>query len=64
MHGAYVKPRKGEKFNTGARNILVVSAVGGGKVSMWNEVKDSRWNGSVAAKICPLGPFVSSRARI
>ena len=63
LHGAYVKPRKGEKFNTGARNSLVVAAVGGGKVSMWNEVRDSRWNGSVAAKMCPLWPFVSSHIR-
>ena len=63
LHSAHVKPRKGEKFNTGARNSLVVAAVGGGKVSIRNEVRGSRWNGSVAAKMCPLCPLVSSHIR-
>lgn len=51
LHGAYVKAKKGMRVGTGAKNILVIAAVGRGKVTMWHQVPDSWWTGEAAANM-------------
>ena len=48
LSGAYVKPKRTLKRNTGARSALVMAGIGRGRCLMWHEVFNSRWNGAVA----------------
>ncbi len=41
----YVKPSRRVKFNTGARNVLIIAGVGNGRVLMWHHVQGGRWSG-------------------
>jgi len=49
LDGAYVKPKKNAKVNTGAQSSLIMAAVGAGRVMMWYDVPHGRWNGGAAA---------------
>ena len=60
LHGAHVKPPKGLNFNPGAKSLLIVAAVGKGKLFMWHAVRKSMWNGAAAAKMYP--PRISDGA--
>lgn len=51
LDGAYVKPKKSAKVNTGAKSALIIAAVGAGRVMMWHDVPDGRWNGGAAASM-------------
>ena len=47
----YVKPKGTLNYNTGARSILIVAGVGRGRMLMWHQVRNSRWNGIAAASM-------------
>jgi hypothetical protein len=49
LNGAYVKPKKSLKHNTGAASTLVMAGVGRGKVLMWHNVPSAKWSGAAAA---------------
>jgi hypothetical protein len=49
LNGAYVKPKKSLKHNTGAASTLVMAGVGRGKVLMWYNVPSAKWSGAAAA---------------
>lgn len=49
LDGAYVKPQKRVKYNTGAPSSLIVAAVGAGRMLMWHDVPRGRWHGQAAA---------------
>ena len=49
LAGGYVKPKRGTHYNTGVKSILVVGAIGAGKVMMWHTVPSGRWSGQAAA---------------
>ena len=53
----YVKPKKTLLTNPGARNELILAAVGNGKMMMWH--KCARWNGA-AAKAMYTGPLAKA----
>ena len=46
-----MKPKGTLNYNTGARNILIVAGVGRGRMLMWHQVRNSRWNGIAAASM-------------
>ena len=53
----YVKPKKTLLNNPGARNELIIAAVGSGKVLMWH--KCPRWNGRAASDMY-TGPLANA----
>ena len=57
----YVKPKKTLRSGGGVKNILVIAAVGHGKVIMWHNVPDGRWSGQAAANMY-AGPLRRSLA--
>ena len=59
LDGAYVKPQKNAKCNTGAPSSLVIAAVGAGRMLMWHEVPCGRWHGQAAADMYE-GPLQKS----
>ena len=62
LHGAYVKPKKTLKRNTGAASCLVMAGIGGGKTMMWHYIDKSRWNGAEAANMY-TGPLTRALKR-
>ena len=51
LDGAYVKPKKNAKVNTGAQSSLIIAAVGAGRMMMWHDVPYGRWNEGAAASM-------------
>lgn len=51
----YVKPKGALNYNTGARSILIVAGTGNGKMLMWHQVRNGRWNGKAAADMYSKG---------
>ena len=49
LDGAYVKPQKRVKYNTGAPSSLIVAGVGAGRMLVWHDVPCGRWRGQAAA---------------
>ena len=62
LDGAYVKPKKNSKFNTGAASALIIAAVGAGGMMMWHEVAEARWTGQAAADMY-TGPLKTTLAK-
>ena len=46
--GAYVKPKRGLAHNTGSPSSLIMAGVGNGRVLMWHQVANSKWNAKAA----------------
>ena len=49
LDAGYVKPKGTLNYNTGARSLLIVGGIGHGKMLLWHQVPNSRWNGKAAA---------------
>ena len=62
LDGAYVKPKKNAKCNTGAASALIIAAVGAGRMMMWHEVPDTRWTGQAAVDMY-TGPLKKALAK-
>ena len=48
LDAGYVKPKGTLNYNTGARSLLILGGVGRGRMLMWHQVPNSRWNGKAA----------------
>lgn len=48
LSGAYVKPKKNIRHNTGAPSALVIGGVGQGRCLMWHSVPGGKWNSKSA----------------
>ena len=62
LAGAYVKPKRTLRRNTGARNALVMAGIGCGRCLMWHEVDNGRWNGPAAAHMYQ-GPLATAERK-
>ena len=51
LDAGYVKPKGALNYNTGAKNVLIAGGVGQGRVLLWHQVANSRWNGKAAAEM-------------
>ena len=51
LDAGYVKPKGALNYNTGARSLLILAGVGNGRMLMWHQVPNSRWNGKAAASM-------------
>ena len=49
LKAPYVRSRKDLKYNTGARGVMVLAAVGKGKVLLWEYLHKKRWSAKTAA---------------
>ena len=49
LAAGYVKPKKTLRNGDGVKNLLIIAAVGAGKVLMWHAVEGGRWNEQAAA---------------
>ena len=52
----YVKRGKRNRYNTGARSVIVLAGIGHGKVLLWKTIDGQNWNGDLASKMY-LGPM-------
>ena len=48
LAGAYVKPKRSLKHNTGAPSALIIGGVGKGRCLMWHCVPEGKWNSQSA----------------
>ena len=49
LKAPYVRSRKDLKYNTGARGVMVIAAVGKGKVLLWEYLHKKKWSAKTAA---------------
>ena len=52
----YVKRGRRNRYNTGARSVIVLAGVGHGRVLVWETIDGQNWNGNLASHMY-LGPI-------
>ena len=62
LDGPYVRPKKGLKWNPGARGVHVLAGVGNGKVMLWEFIDGKKWCGELAEGMY-RGPILESLQR-